>query len=373
MDAKESPTVVLDRADSSLQIQTLVSSDPFRDVIKTEPAPDLPSLIEDMIPYLAGQGISTSNTTNATNSSSFDNDSQIFDFNHRNQSPKVNEAFPESGNKFDNPNDTLLYDTHSENKEISLQSNYLLKTNQSEKNSSNLSNENSPSLNESTNKTEDFFHSEESESIFSLDSVLDLFFSDTTTASGEITKQNDTKQTEVRDKMDFEMKNSEKTEFNDGIKINEGTQVDDVKFKKGITTLKKDPEVLKTEFQFPKIGEIGEQLIKNHSTEVDTNSAENNTKFQYSSRNPSANIINKTISPASINIQGITNLNVDLNSESKAKNTENDITGLNILKLAGCNIYGRMYRVGRIITELTSSCRECKCTEVGVQCKQLKC
>ncbi|XP_043479005.1 uncharacterized protein LOC122509212 isoform X2 [Leptopilina heterotoma] len=372
VDAKESPTVVLDRADSSLQIQTLVSSDPFRDVIKTEPAPDLPSLIEDMIPYLAGQGISTSNTTNATNSSTFDNDSQIFDFNHRNQSPKVDQAFPESGNKFDNPNDTLL-PNHLENKKIPLQSNYLLKTNQSEKNSSNLNNENSPSLNESTNKTEDFFHSEESESIFSLDSVLDLFFSDTTTASGEITKQNDTKQTEIRDKIDFEMKNSEKTQFNGEIKINGGAEVDDVKFKKEITTLKKDPELLKTEFQFPKIGEIREQLIKNHSTEVDTDSVKNNIKFQYSSGNPSANIINKTISPATINIQGITNLNVDLNSESKTKNTDNDITGLNILKLAGCNIYGRMYRVGRIITELTSSCRECKCTEVGVQCKQLKC
>lgn len=44
-----------------------------------------------------------------------------------------------------------------------------------------------------------------------------------------------------------------------------------------------------------------------------------------------------------------------------------------LLKLAGCNIYGRMYRVGRIITELSSPCLECRCTEVGVQCKQLKC
>ncbi|XP_045474623.1 uncharacterized protein LOC123680662 [Harmonia axyridis] len=44
-----------------------------------------------------------------------------------------------------------------------------------------------------------------------------------------------------------------------------------------------------------------------------------------------------------------------------------------ILKLAGCNIYGRMYRVGRIISELSGPCLECKCTEVGVQCKQLTC
>ena len=44
-----------------------------------------------------------------------------------------------------------------------------------------------------------------------------------------------------------------------------------------------------------------------------------------------------------------------------------------LLKLAGCNIYGRMYRVGRIITELSGPCLECRCTEIGVQCKQLKC
>lgn len=44
-----------------------------------------------------------------------------------------------------------------------------------------------------------------------------------------------------------------------------------------------------------------------------------------------------------------------------------------ILKLAGCNIYGRMYRVGRIITELSTPCQECWCTELGVQCNSLKC
>ncbi|RZF33970.1 hypothetical protein LSTR_LSTR012090 [Laodelphax striatellus] len=47
------------------------------------------------------------------------------------------------------------------------------------------------------------------------------------------------------------------------------------------------------------------------------------------------------------------------------------VTGL--LKLAGCNIYGRMYRVGKIITELSGPCLECMCTEVGVQCRPLPC
>ncbi|KAH8402938.1 hypothetical protein KR222_000551 [Zaprionus bogoriensis] len=44
-----------------------------------------------------------------------------------------------------------------------------------------------------------------------------------------------------------------------------------------------------------------------------------------------------------------------------------------MLKLAGCNIYGRMYRVGRIIVELSNQCLECKCTEVGVKCGPLDC
>ncbi|KAG4073609.1 hypothetical protein HA402_000833 [Bradysia odoriphaga] len=46
---------------------------------------------------------------------------------------------------------------------------------------------------------------------------------------------------------------------------------------------------------------------------------------------------------------------------------------MGMLKLAGCNIYGRMYRVGRIITELSNPCLECKCTEVGVHCTTLSC
>lgn len=56
---------------------------------------------------------------------------------------------------------------------------------------------------------------------------------------------------------------------------------------------------------------------------------------------------------------------------SKPKNGLSDHLG--ILKLAGCNIYGRMYRVGRIISELSGPCLECKCTEVGVHCTRLNC
>lgn len=65
------------------------------------------------------------------------------------------------------------------------------------------------------------------------------------------------------------------------------------------------------------------------------------------------------------------------NSEGTAEINSKPSNGLNdhlgILKLAGCNIYGRMYRVGRIISELSGPCLECKCTEVGVHCTRLNC
>ncbi|XP_068150617.1 mucin-4 [Drosophila tropicalis] len=58
-------------------------------------------------------------------------------------------------------------------------------------------------------------------------------------------------------------------------------------------------------------------------------------------------------------------------SSSSSSSSLMDPTGQ--LKLAGCNIYGRMYRVGRIIVELSSQCLECMCTEVGVKCGPLDC
>ncbi|CAG5010958.1 unnamed protein product [Parnassius apollo] len=61
--------------------------------------------------------------------------------------------------------------------------------------------------------------------------------------------------------------------------------------------------------------------------------------------------------------------------ESHIPTSFNSLGGLGpgLLKLAGCNIYGQMYRVGRIITELSTPCQECRCTEIGVQCRPLSC
>ncbi|CAK1582394.1 unnamed protein product [Parnassius mnemosyne] len=61
--------------------------------------------------------------------------------------------------------------------------------------------------------------------------------------------------------------------------------------------------------------------------------------------------------------------------ESHRRTSFNSLGGLGpgLLKLAGCNIYGQMYRVERIITELSTPCQECRCTEIGVQCRPLSC
>lgn len=40
-----------------------------------------------------------------------------------------------------------------------------------------------------------------------------------------------------------------------------------------------------------------------------------------------------------------------------------------LLKLAGCNIYGKMYNVGQYIFELSNACLDCKCLpDIGVSC-----
>ncbi|KAK9497001.1 hypothetical protein O3M35_012798 [Rhynocoris fuscipes] len=61
------------------------------------------------------------------------------------------------------------------------------------------------------------------------------------------------------------------------------------------------------------------------------------------------------------------------NTDNHQSSSSSSIPSTGLLKLAGCNIYGRMYRVGRIISELSGPCLECMCTEIGVQCNKLSC
>lgn len=86
-----------------------------------------------------------------------------------------------------------------------------------------------------------------------------------------------------------------------------------------------------------------------------------------------------TLAPSTKQSDNYMSTTTEYAPKTKTKNKASNLNsvepspGVGLLKLAGCNIYGRMYRVGRIISELSGPCRECKCTEVGVQCRVLKC
>ena len=103
------------------------------------------------------------------------------------------------------------------------------------------------------------------------------------------------------------------------------------------------------------------------------------TKLPSTTKKMVKKTITTTVKPPTTASSQMSNLNIDNmrhhHSEGAmeifSKPTIASINGL--LKLAGCNIYGRMYRVGKIITELSTECLECKCTEIGVSCVALPC
>ncbi|XP_029168318.1 uncharacterized protein LOC114938495 [Nylanderia fulva] len=343
VEAEESPTVVLDRADATApsQRQSTLSPDPFRDVIKTEPAPDLPSLIEDMIPYLVERGITTPRSTSMTASvpktsvqklaedrlqhpANFDFTEQVslirppvdyeretvgssflskyggnrevpskdtvsLTYDSKNQildrKPVENPVTGVLG--YDRTHLTKLNRTNNDSKKKNdlhrgnITEQKLVKQDVTDRNlSSKVDNhtESNNTLNEDERIAED--------GIFSLDSVLELLFSSNSSSS---------------------------------VKPLETTKTPDVSFVGGERE--------------------GQEILVASSTSTERLTEETET----------------------------------VETSSKVLDNEIPMSVGSLLKLAGCNIYGRMYRVGRIITELSSPCMECRCTEIGVQCKQLEC
>lgn len=300
MEADESPTVVLDRADATAPSlhQPIVSPDPFRDVIKTEPAPDLPSLIGEMKPLQPN-----------------------FDF--INKFPLLRPPYrpEEDPNRLISKNKYNLGQENLVQQEIS--SNYNLKE---------------------TDQTLNHISETIPQRIGSL--VIDH----------TIKKQeNDT----------LPCINATKS----FVKLNV-SKIDDI----NISTDAKLGEIS------VKVNDSKFYSTTSRSSESDLNledpndhSSKDTKTKEISTTSRSATIINqkpgeeKKFSKASEKMEDFT--------ESVTKIIENEIpmSVTSLLKLAGCNIYGRMYRVGRIITELSGPCLECRCTEIGVQCKQLKC
>nr|XP_036225349.1 mucin-5AC isoform X2 [Bactrocera oleae] len=112
----------------------------------------------------------------------------------------------------------------------------------------------------------------------------------------------------------------------------------------------------------------GASSFSSNSTERTTTTTTTATSVPLVQRNIEQIISATASAPVALDALAASN---PLEAQQTASNSLIDPSG--VLKLAGCNIYGRMYRVGRIILELSSPCLECKCTEVGVKCGQLAC
>lgn len=358
-DDTESPTVVLDRTDGpSSPLQTLhhlgaivppitvadgvVTPDPFRDVIRTEPAPDLPSLIEDMMPYLLERHTSVSTTPITKPTSKFTTSTQ----------ERSTESAPLSFPQISTGSASVASITPNSLGEIS------------------NSNNSEEHLEEETSHGIDFdgdLNIEEDKDEYpsiSFDSVLQFLFSDdgTTKAPTRTTRRPATR----RPTSDRSTPQKTVTTSHTTVTTSHTTAI--------------------PSSSTENLSEAGNNKQSDNTTVVLNTASHNEDSLNY-----------KTSSTAPINKHGITPqavLTTGLNSMKPSTSTREPSPGsppkpqhLNlpvsvsadpgavsgILKLAGCNIYGRMYRVGRIISELSGPCLECMCTEVGVQCRPLDC
>lgn len=302
MEADESPTVVLDRADATAPSlhQPIVSPDPFRDVIKTEPAPDLPSLIGEMKPLQPN-----------------------FDFINKFPLLRLPYRPEEDPNRLISKNKYNLGQEGLIQQEIS--SNYNLK-------------EADQTLNHI------------SETIPQRIGSLVIDHSIKKQENDTLPCINTTKSTSVKSNV---------------------SKIDDI----NISTDAKVGEI------FVKVNDSKFYSTTSSSSESsdldledpnDQSSKDTKTK-EVSTTSRSTTIVNQK--PEEENKSSKASEKMEDSTESVTKIIENEIpmSVTSLLKLAGCNIYGRMYRVGRIITELSGPCLECRCTEIGVQCKQLKC
>ncbi|XP_069669422.1 mucin-2 [Periplaneta americana] len=375
-DDDESPTVVLDRKDvtpSSLQTlqqqppphhlggivppitvaDGVVTPDPFRDVIRTEPAPDLPSLIEDMMPFLLERHTATtfaSSTTPLASSSTTSVSKPSFPIQEEESTTETSKIQTSSLPDISPITLELLNETKV------------------------VSEENNPQRNDDTedqlSKEEDD-EDEDEDSGLSLDSVLQFLFSggDTTKAPLRTTNPPSNSSTPQLSSSSFEEmvttshntvsstigyssqpisdtnKASNKNFSGNTVDLNTSSNnQDDLNF----TT---DSNLANTKFSI--IPPLVLTAVLNNMNTISPDTSSSHDPPSGRPPNLSAEPLHHPQLPAPVS--------ADLGAAS------------GLLKLAGCNIYGRMYRVGRIISELSGPCLECMCTEVGVQCRPLDC
>lgn len=77
-------------------------------------------------------------------------------------------------------------------------------------------------------------------------------------------------------------------------------------------------------------------------------------------------IVSTSTEPTQPNTDGETT-QTSSDSSSSSENP-NDFDPMGLFRVSECNIYGRLYKVGQFIEELSDSCKRCSCTPTGVDC-----
>lgn len=383
MSNSESPTRVVDHVTPLTQTlqnsaphlpaftvaDVIVTPDPFRDVIRTEPAPDLPSLIGEIMPYLwehttvPAPIVHTRKTSYPVMATS----APIINTTHRKTTSSVNKI--NHGNLNQVNNNTVKLVKHKNvtmNTDHKTELNILKKKDEIDKDTYEDNSDNDNSGDDNDNNDDD--------DSFSFDSVFHYLFSgEPLTKSPQVTT----------------LRSYIKTQ-------NITTTMSDVK--------NKTQKINETEETIEHRSEEDSNSVldyANNTTSVPfsadkTTSLETYDKLEYLDNTKNANSIEKdmtTTNKSSVPVHTTQKYAVKSTTKyfpTKQVTSTPRMTSVKpshfpplsvpdpgavsgLLKLAGCNIYGRMYRVGRIISELSGPCLECMCTEVGVQCRPLKC
>nr|CAD7587245.1 unnamed protein product [Timema genevievae] len=339
-DVEEFPTVVLDRVDMTPSSQTsllggvvlpvtvadgvVTTLDPFRDVIRTKPAPDLPSLISDLKPYLVNRPTVTVVT-------------EVIIPTTRAQTVATS-SLESTTNTLKIPSTQSSTSTQTTHKVTTSQP----KLEAEEKIV------NSP-IKSAHNKTDEIWNTEKHEDSSSLfDSVIQFLFSEDTTETTPTSTTSKIHHPIDRNSVVSDEDSQPNSKIsNENPKIsNEHMYITDNKYSNGNVSNKTIALSI-----YNHLSSSGKTNISTPTDDYDSLNQISQSEGE-SSTNPSSDVTSSNDSPPG-------------RPPNLMEDTPSPASTSGILKLAGCNIYGRMYRVGRIISELSTPCLECMCTELA--------
>lgn len=383
MSNSESPTRVVDHITPLIQTlqnsaphlpaftvaDVIVTPDPFRDVIRTEPAPDLPSLIGEIMPYLwehttvptqilhtrttprpvMTTSISLINTTRSKTTSTANK------FNHG----SANQVNDSTIKLVKHKNVTMNIDHKTEH-------NILKKKDEVDKDNYEDNSDNDDGVDNDNNNDDD-------DDSFSFDSVFHYLFSgEPLTKSPQIsTPRVDIKTKNISIISDMKNKTQKINETEETIEHRSEEDSNSVlDYINNTTSVPSSADKTTSLETYDKLEELDDtknanSIEKDSTTNQSPAPVQTTQKYAVKSttrKHYATKQVTSTLRTTSVKPSHFPPLSVP---------DPGAVSGL--LKLAGCNIYGRMYRVGRIISELSGPCLECMCTEVGVQCRPLKC